>query len=146
MSAARLLYSVEQVRAFDRHAIDVLHVPGYTLMKRAGEAALRALRSRWPRATHIAVVCGGGNNGGDGYVLARFGQAAGLQVIVLAAVPIGQLRGDARQAADDFLSSEGRVEPFSAAGLLQGEVIVDALLGTGVREPLRAEAQLAIHA
>jgi ADP-dependent NAD(P)H-hydrate dehydratase / NAD(P)H-hydrate epimerase len=146
MSAARLLYSVEQVRAFDRHAIEVLHVPGYTLMKRAGEAALRALRSRWPRATQIAVVCGGGNNGGDGYVLARFGQAAGLQVIVLAAIPIVQLRGEARQAADDFVSSGGRIEPFSPAGLLQGEVIVDALLGTGVREPLRAEAQLAIRA
>ncbi len=146
MSAARLLYSVEQVRAFDRHAIEVLHIPGYTLMKRAGEAALRALRSRWPRATQIAVVCGGGNNGGDGYVLARFGRAAGLQVIALAAVPVGELRGEARQAADEFLSSGGRVEPFSAAGLLQGEVIVDALLGTGVREPLRSDAQLVIRA
>ena len=146
MSAARLLYSVEQVRAFDRHAIEVLHIPGYTLMKRAGEAALRALRSRWPRATQIAVVCGGGNNGGDGYVLARFGRAAGLQVIVLAAVPVAQLRGDARQAADDFLSSGGHVEPFSAAGLLQGEVIVDALLGTGASGEPRGEIAAAIAA
>ncbi|HEX9139555.1 MAG TPA: NAD(P)H-hydrate dehydratase [Steroidobacteraceae bacterium] len=146
MSAARLLYSVEQVRAFDRRAIEVLHIPGYTLMKRAGEAALRALRSRWPRATQIAVVCGGGNNGGDGYVLARFGQAAGLKVVALAAVPTDQLRGEARRAADEFLSSGGRVDPISAAALLPGEVIVDALLGTGVREPLRPEAQLAISA
>ena len=57
-----------------------LGIAGYTLMKRAGEAALRYLRTRWPMAHRIVIVCGGGNNGGDGYVLARFAQAAGLTV------------------------------------------------------------------
>ena len=79
------LYSSAQVRALDAHAIEALGVPAYTLMKRAGEAALRHLRSRYPLAHRIAVVCGGGNNGGDGYVLARFAQAAGLTVTVFAA-------------------------------------------------------------
>jgi aconitate hydratase len=50
-------------------------VPGYTLMKRAGEAALCYLRTRWPTSHSIVIVCGGGNNGGDGFVLARFAQA-----------------------------------------------------------------------
>src|SRR6478752_7911491 len=96
------LYSTAQVRALDAHAINDLKVPGYTLMKRAGEAALRYLRTRWPMAHRIVIVCGGGNNGGDGYVLGRFAQAAGLTVSVLAAVPVDSLRGDARQACEDF--------------------------------------------
>ena len=80
-----------------------LGIPGYTLMKRAGEAALRYLRTRWPMAHRIVIVCGGGNNGGDGYVLARFAQAAGLTVTVLAAGrAASSSQGDARQAYEDF--------------------------------------------
>src|SRR5580698_752048 len=96
------LYSTAQVRALDTHAIEVLGIAGYTLMKRAGEAALRYLRTRWPMAHRIVIVCGSGNNAGDGYVLARFAQAAGLTVSVLAAVPPEQLQGDARHAYQDF--------------------------------------------
>src|SRR5215813_1091422 len=96
------LYSTAQVRALDAHAINELGIPGYTLMKRAGEAALRYLRTRWPMAHRIVIVCGSGNNGGDGYVLARFAQAAGLTVSVLAATEPQELKGAARQAFDDF--------------------------------------------
>src|ERR1700681_702934 len=109
------LYTTAQVRALDRYAIATLGVPGYTLMKRAGEAALRYLRARWPTAHRIAIVCGGGNNGGDGYVLARFAQAAGLTVTVLAASPADALHGDAKQACLDFQASGGRVQSFAAA-------------------------------
>ena len=91
----------KQVRSLDAHAIDVQGIPGYTLMKRAGEAALRYLRTRWPMAHRIVIVCGGGNNGGDGYVLARFAQAAGLTVSVLHAMSPEELRNDARQAWED---------------------------------------------
>jgi len=108
-------------------------------MKRAGEAALRFLRSRWPMSHRIVIVCGGGNNGGDGYVLARFAQAAGLTVTVLAAKPIESLRGDARQAFDDFAASGGRLQPFSPELLFEGEVIVDALFGTGLTRAVQAE-------
>ena len=146
MSPPRLLYSVAQVRALDDHAIRVAGVPGYTLMKRAGEAALRALRVRWPTAVEIVVVTGSGNNGGDGYVLARFGRAAGLSVRVLALTPVAMLKGDARRAADEYVAGGGRIEPFSAAALGEAEVIVDALLGTGVRGPLRADWFEAINA
>src|SRR5215813_1262340 len=108
------LYSTSQVRALDAHAIDVQGIPAYTLMKRAGEAALRYLRSRWPTAHRIVIVCGGGNNGGDGYVVARFAQAAGLTITALAAVPADTLQGDVRQAYSDFMASGGNVQPFSA--------------------------------
>ena len=138
------LYSTAQVRALDAHAIDVQGIPGYTLMKRAGEAALRYLRTRWPMAHRIVIVCGRGNNGGDGYVLARFAQAAGLTVSVLAAVSPEELRNDARQACDDFKGSGGQLRPFSPDLLREGEVIVDALLGTGLRGGARPELEKVI--
>jgi NAD(P)H-hydrate epimerase len=108
-------------------------------MKRAGEAALRFLRTRFPVAHRIVVVCGAGNNGGDGYVLARFAQAAGLTVTTLAATAPEQLRGDARQAYEDLRASGGKIQPYAAERLREGEVIVDALLGTGLRGAARAE-------
>src|SRR6516164_11610020 len=115
------LYSTAQVRALDAHAINELKVPGYVLMKRAGEAALRYLRTRWPMSHRIVIVCGHGNNGGDGYVLARFAQAAGLTVTVLAAVEPGELRGDARQAYEDFKASGAVVRGFAPEHLGAGE-------------------------
>lgn len=133
------LYSTAQVRALDAYAIKGLGIPGYTLMKRAGEGALRFLRSRWPMAHRIVIVCGGGNNGGDGYVVARFAHAAGLAVTVLAAVPPEQLRGDAQLAYEDFKNSEGQIHPFDSALFSEGDVIVDALLGTGLRGGVREE-------
>ena len=139
------LYTAAQARALDRYAIDTLGVPGYTLMKRAGEAALRYLRTRWPTAHSIVIVCGGGNNGGDGYVLARFAQAAGLTVSVLAASPPEALRGDAQQAYLDFKAS-GRIQPFAPALLGEGEVVVDALLGTGLSTAVRQDAAEVIRA
>jgi NAD(P)H-hydrate epimerase len=146
MSSPSALYSVSQVRALDAYAIGTLGISGYTLMKRAGEAALRALRSRWPRALRIAVVAGGGNNGGDGYVLARFGQAAGLSMTVLAAVPPERLRGDGAQAAADFRASGGEIRAFAPAALAQAEVIVDALLGTGLSRTIGPEVATVIGA
>ena len=133
------LYSTAQVRALDAHAIKELGIPGYALMKRAGEAALRYLRTRWPMAHRIVIVCGGGNNAGDGYVLGRFAQAAGLKVTLMAAVSPEQLQGDARQASEDFRSSGGQIHPFSSDLLRGGDVIVDALLGTGLRGGVREE-------
>ncbi|MGH8138301.1 MAG: NAD(P)H-hydrate dehydratase [Steroidobacteraceae bacterium] len=138
------LYSTAQVRALDAHAIDTLGIPGYTLMKRAGEAALRYLRTRWPTAHRIVIVCGGGNNSGDGYVLARFAQAAGLTVAVLAAVATEKLHGDARQACEDFKASEGHLRAFSPELLRDGEVIVDALLGTGLQGTVRRDLERVI--
>jgi hydroxyethylthiazole kinase-like uncharacterized protein yjeF len=146
MALPTLLYSATQVRALDAHAIDTLGIAGYTLMKRAGEAALRYLRTRWPMAHRIVIVCGPGNNGGDGYVLARFAQAAGLTVSVLSVTPVGALRGDARQACDDYRASGAPVHPFDAALLGSGEVIVDALLGTGIRGGAGEQVAAAIRA
>jgi ADP-dependent NAD(P)H-hydrate dehydratase / NAD(P)H-hydrate epimerase len=140
------LYTTSQVRALDKHAIESLGVPGYTLMKRAGEASLRFLRSRWPTSHRIVIVCGGGNNAGDGYVVARFARAAGMAVSVLAAVAPERLEGDARRAHDDCVASGIPIERFNPEGLTGGDVIVDALLGTGLRSVLRDDALAVIDA
>ncbi|MBW4051085.1 MAG: NAD(P)H-hydrate dehydratase [Proteobacteria bacterium] len=139
------LYSTAEVRALDAYAIETLGVPGYTLMKRAGEAALRYLRTRFPVSHRIVIVCGAGNNGGDGYVLARFAHAAGLTVTALAAASPDVLQGDARQAFEDLRASGIQVQPYAPERLAQGEVIVDALLGTGLRGPAREEAARVIR-
>ncbi|HTY94962.1 MAG TPA: NAD(P)H-hydrate dehydratase [Steroidobacteraceae bacterium] len=140
------VYSAAQVRALDQRTIESLGIPGYTLMKRAGEAALRYLRARWPMAYRVVIVCGGGNNGGDGYVLARFAQAAGLEVSVIAVTAVAGLKGDARQAYEDFAASGGAVQPLGVALLREAEVIVDAVLGTGLTQPVRGPACDAIGA
>jgi len=145
MSAASLLYSAAQVRALDAYAI-AQGTSGYTLMKRAGEAALRMLRSRWPKALRVIVAAGGGNNGGDGYVLARFAQAAGLSASVLAVAAPEQLRGEAMRAWQDFRASGGQVLPWSETLLAQADVVVDALLGTGLASAVRAPMLQAIQA
>jgi ADP-dependent NAD(P)H-hydrate dehydratase / NAD(P)H-hydrate epimerase len=133
------LYSTAQVRALDAHAIKELGIPGYVLMKRAGEAALRFLRTRWPMAHRIVIVCGKGNNAGDGYVLGRFAHAAGLTVTLLSAVSPEQLGGDAKLAYEDFRASGGQVHDFAPELLGQGDVIVDALLGTGLKGGVRED-------
>jgi ADP-dependent NAD(P)H-hydrate dehydratase / NAD(P)H-hydrate epimerase len=146
MSLPTALYSVAQVRALDEYAIRVQGISGYTLMKRAGDAALQVLRERWPQARHVVVLCGAGNNGGDGYVLARLLRSVGFVAEVLALVPVTELRGDARLAADEFLVGGGRAEPFNAAALPACDVIVDALLGTGFKPPVRQVFAAAISA
>ncbi|HEY2417516.1 MAG TPA: NAD(P)H-hydrate dehydratase [Steroidobacteraceae bacterium] len=145
MSSASVLYSAAQVRALDAFAISQ-GTPGYTLMRRAAESALRALRSRWPTAMRVAIATGGGNNGGDGYVLARFAQAAGLSACILAVVPPAQLTGDAQRACEEFRASGGRILAYEVSLLEDVDVIVDALLGTGLREPVRAAMAQAIDA
>ena len=126
-----LVYSSAALRAADARATADLAIAGYALMTRAGEAALRALRAQWPLARRLLVVCGRGNNGGDGYVVARFARAAGLDVTLTAPAgpPAG---GDAVRAADDWRTSGGGVTPWSAALLPAADLVVDALLGLGL--------------
>jgi NAD(P)H-hydrate epimerase len=68
-SPHRALYTVDQVRALERGALDALAVSDHELMLRAAHAALDSLRRHWPQAARIAIHCGPGNNGGDGFLL-----------------------------------------------------------------------------
>jgi len=126
------VFSAAQVRAMDAYAIDHLGIPGYTLMCRAGEAALDCLNRHWPAAHKVLVLCGAGNNAGDGYVLARLAVAAGHEVTVVALTEPGRLQGDAARAYADFTEAGGQVHGFSPAQPGEADVVVDALLGTGL--------------
>ncbi|HEU0224378.1 MAG TPA: NAD(P)H-hydrate dehydratase [Steroidobacteraceae bacterium] len=140
------VYSAAQVRAMDRHAIGTAGIPGYTLMQRAGAAALDCLRRSWPQARRIAIACGAGNNAGDGYVLARLARAAGLETAVAALVDPARLTGDAAMAFADFSAAGGRCEPFSRRLFGRAAVIVDALLGTGLDRPVAGSMRACIEA
>ena len=136
------LYTVEQVRALDRRAIDVLGIPGYELMQRAAAAALVCLRQQWPRARRLAVYCGPGNNGGDGFLLAALAREAGMHVEVIA---LGESRGDdAMRARQEFEQGGGAVQPWRDDSPLPAvDVQVDALFGIGLQRALAPEvAQL----
>jgi ADP-dependent NAD(P)H-hydrate dehydratase / NAD(P)H-hydrate epimerase len=146
MSRPTAIFSAAQVRALDAWEIEKRRVAGFTLMTRAAEGALKVLRARWPQARRVAVVCGAGNNGGDGYVLARLARAAGLDALVLAAAPPDKLDGDARRAQEEWLATGGSAHPFAADALSGCDVIVDALLGIGLTGAPRPQTLAVIRA
>ncbi|MGZ8244197.1 NAD(P)H-hydrate dehydratase [Methylomagnum sp.] len=126
------LYRAQDVRAMDRYAIDTLGIPGIDLMRQAGIAAFAALRERHPEARTLSAVCGAGNNGGDGYVLARLAHQADWDVRVYPAAPPEALKGDALTAYQDFRAAGGEILDFIPVDFEGAEVVVDALLGTGL--------------
>lgn len=140
------LYTSSQVRELDRTAIERFGIPGDSLMQRAGRAAFDLLRVRWPEARQVCVVCGTGNNGGDGYVVARLALDAGLDVQVVQLGDTTRIAGDAKLARERYLEAGGREQAFEDA-LPDADVIVDALLGTGLERevagPWRAAIELA---
>ena len=114
------LYTADETRRLDAEAINRHGIPGAVLMERAGQATYRALRNRWPSARSLDVVCGPGNNGGDGFVIARLGANDGLDVAVHMVGDPQKLGDDARQMLD-ALRSVG-IEPvrFYASRPLRG--------------------------
>ena len=137
------LYTAKQVRELDRHAIEDLGIAGFDLMQRAAGAAWRVLRARWPYMARLAVLCGGGNNGGDGYLLACRAREAGLPTVVLAlAEPVTE---DAKRARDAWRDAGGEIVPLEH-GLPAADVYADAIFGTGLTRPLEgAVAQTIRH-
>jgi NAD(P)H-hydrate epimerase len=125
------LYTADQARAVDRRAIDELGIPGYTLMQRAGQAAFEALQRHWPQARRLCAVCGSGNNGGDGLVVARLAQAAGLEASVVLLGNGPREGGEAALALIDWQAADGEVAAFEGK-LPVADVYVDALFGTGL--------------
>jgi len=125
------LYRAEQVRELDRTAIEDFAIPGLTLMESAGVASYRLLREKWPEVQDITVVCGTGNNGGDGFVVARLALQDGVAVKVLQLGNQDKLSGDAKHNADAYMAMGGELIPFQTIPE-QTEVIVDGVFGTGL--------------
>jgi hydroxyethylthiazole kinase-like uncharacterized protein yjeF len=124
------LLDAETMRGIDRWAIEERGVAGLDLMERAGAGVARAVERVAPDGP-VAVVCGKGNNGGDGLVVARLLRDAGREVTVVCVAPPEELTGDAR-ANLDRLPGDGPVR-MSTGAVGRVAVVVDALLGTGFR-------------
>lgn len=140
------LYTSEQVRELDQTAIEKFSIRGYTLMQRAGEFAFKILRERWPEAEKVLILAGTGNNGGDGYVVARLAFEAGLEVDVFQVGLATKITGDAKAALEDYLYVGGHLELYEGEPLPAMEVIVDALFGTGLSNDVEELWAMAIQA
>jgi ADP-dependent NAD(P)H-hydrate dehydratase / NAD(P)H-hydrate epimerase len=139
MTPTRYLYTPSQMRRVDAAAGVTLGLDGPALMQRAAQAAFEALCRRWPQALRIAVCCGSGKNGGDGYLLAKLARQAGRDVSVIALAPPQDV--DAQGAADAWRAAGGFVYPFEGEHSLPvADVYVDALFGIGLNRPLQGAA------
>lgn len=140
------LYSADAVREIDRYVIDQQGVNGFDLMQAAAASAFRRLVRCWPEPGRILVLCGAGNNGGDGYLVAANGVRHGLDVDCIAVAPTEKLSGDARKAWQKSVGDGVKVLELADLNdvdvrrhIASAGLIVDAMLGTGVtgapREP-----------
>ncbi len=142
------LYTAEQVRALDRAAIVEQGIAGRVLMERAGRAVFDLARECYPDSA-LYIVCGTGNNGGDGFVVARLAADRGVPARVALVGDPGRIGGDARLAFDAAIAAGVSFDPWGESRSGDNEVIVDALLGTGLSGPVRgpqAEVVDAINA
>lgn len=130
------VYLAEQVRELDRIAIEECKIDSFTLMRRAGAAAFELIRQSWPGVRSMIVVAGTGNNGGDGYVIARLARLANIRVMVVQVGDHARLRGDAKRAHGEYLEQAGEYAVFDGRSLPGCNLIVDALLGTGLTRPV----------
>ena len=140
------IFSAAQVRELERLAIATCGVTDYELMCRAAAGALRTIERRWPKAQWLVVVCGAGNNAGDGLVVARLAAAAGRAVRVLLVAPADRFKGAAAQAAADCRAAGMTFARFEPRALAGAAVVVDALLGTGLARPVSDEFRTAVEA
>ncbi len=136
---SRSLYTAAQMRRIDAAAGATQGLDGPALMQRAARAAFDALCRRWPQALRIAVCCGAGKNGGDGYLLATLARQAGRDVSVIALAPPADSHAEA--AAESWRAAGGFVHPFAGEHSLPlADVYVDALFGIGLNRPLQGAA------
>ena len=136
------LLSPSEMAQADRMAIDAGPFDGPGLMENAGRAVFREILARFPRACHCDVLCGPGNNGGDGYVVARLLAETGLSVAVWRE---GEPRAgsDAAQATARWTTQTYPLEEFRPR---DGAIVVDALFGAGLAKPLAGAGAAAAQA
>jgi len=152
-----MVLSREQVRAFDRWAIDTLGIPGVVLMENAGRSCAELIKEKLAGVTQpkVCIFCGTGNNGGDGYVIARHLLNSGFQVTVVVCGDPNRIKGDAKINLDILERLDQPIERLSIADgdisrrirTLTGgaDMLVDGLFGTGLSGQLSNEYQQLIE-
>jgi NAD(P)H-hydrate epimerase len=138
------LYTADHTRALEQRVIEQLGISGGELMARAGKATLATIQHRWPLAKHLLIVCGMGNNGGDGYELARQAQEKGYQVTVL---QIGDetKSSSTAQAARQAMLAHGISLEGVGDHLPKADIIVDAIFGIGLTRDVSGEFERIIN-
>ena len=131
-SLPKRLYRAEQVRELDCIAIQQWRIPGFELMSRAGLFAFQCAKEKYPKIRSVAVFCGAGNNAGDGYIVARFALDAEISVLVYTVSPIESLQGDALTAFQEYKKANGEVIEYQQGMTCDADLVIDALLGTGL--------------
>lgn len=139
------LYRSEQIRACEQQALHSYQLDEHELMSRAGAEAFFFVQNMFPNLNHIAVFCGSGNNAGDGYVFARLAHEHGLSVVVYQCKSLEELPSAAKNAASKAI--DAGVDCQSADEPLDNDVelIVDALLGIGLKGPVHGVIATAIN-
>jgi NAD(P)H-hydrate epimerase len=132
------LYDTSQVRELDRVAIEEEGIPGLTLMKRAAQACVETLLARWPEPASVAVLCGSGNNAGDGFIIAGLLTEKGIRASVGLLGKVPEPTSDAGSAYAFCKASGADITGVDEA-MADATVIVDALLGTGITGAVRPE-------
>ncbi len=143
------LYTAEQSRKLEAEAIQQHGVSGIELMRRAGLAAFDVLVKNWPqisRGGSLQILCGSGNNGGDGYVIAALARQRYIPVRVITLENPEDLTGDARRAWEWYRSTGGLTQPWSDDTELTGDLIIDAMIGIGLSREVTGDYAAAIHA
>ncbi|QDP02858.1 NAD(P)H-hydrate dehydratase [Thalassotalea sp. PS06] len=130
-------FRAETVRDHELSIAAKLDVLSMQLMQYAGEAAFNLLKSRYPKAQTVLVVCGSGNNAGDGLVLARLALEESMHVYVHSVSNPERYQGDAQKACQQFIDQGGQFHKFNDIDLSRIDVIVDGLLGTGLTGNVR---------
>jgi NAD(P)H-hydrate epimerase len=126
------LYSAQQTREIDYRAQKKLKLSGLQLMLKAAEASLQVIKEHYTSVRKITVLCGAGNNAGDGYLLAKLAIQSGYQVILISLVDPDNLKGDTSTAKEAFIKLGGNIVLEIESLNLEADLLVDALLGTGL--------------
>lgn len=137
------LYTAEQVKNGEVIAAQMAGVSMYSLMQRAGMAVYECFLQLYPGAKNVLVVCGKGNNGGDGYIFASLAKQAQFNVKVFQLGDASSLTGDAFSAYEDWQSVDGKNSSWDDwnTALLEADVIIDAMFGTGLSGDVRKECR-----
>jgi ADP-dependent NAD(P)H-hydrate dehydratase / NAD(P)H-hydrate epimerase len=140
----RPVVTAKQMLAIDQKAIDGFGIPGITLMENSGVGIVRELQERFPDLSRkkIFIFCGKGNNGGDGFVIARHLFNLGSEVRILLAAKLSDLKGDAETNANSARNIGVQVDEINSDNLNRYDhklrhcdIIIDALFGTGLNKP-----------
>lgn len=136
-------YSVKQSKAIDAFAMNEHAIPGLLLMKRAGLFTYETLLNHYPKTKKILILCGTGNNGGDGFVVAQLAMMAGIQTDVFLNGQISRIKNDALLAYQAFIQMGGQIMHPDPHTLGDYDVIIDALFGIGLDKKRPIKGKLA---